>query len=461
VPDKSTWQLVAAAAAAAVTLTAAGSVLVDHHAQTSVKKITGTTAETPGLAWSLDAAEYLGRPFGDFSDPRSGSSFSSGTPGFILADDTLVTIAGVPTEGFALDDAVMIGVDPGSGTVRWEAPATSLQQCSEEPLGGKIYCFTMDDGYELVTYDIESGETARRSLAQPVFGLTTTSDTLFIAEGSLEENDVRVHAGSFDDISANWSRSFDISGGWEQMYGLDILTVTDGVGLVQTGSEMAQFDAETGGELWSSGDTCVSGARLKSGGVVTQVNTDCESYEATISEQLLRGPDGEVLATAQSSARQGPMLEHPSDSDAPILLGDSAYDRATGERLWSNTDLVTGADGTLGTVTAVVGDIVYLRDTSKEVETETGIDIRTGKQLWHNTTAQHFNPTAADGSMVVGNDGIALTAFDISTGKVVWTAPFTAIDPDPETFFTGGATEHYDDGWIHSSDRRMIGLTPL
>ena len=52
-------------------------------------------------------------------------------------------------------------------------------------------------------------------------------------------------------------------------------------------------------------------------------------------------------------------------------------------------------------------------------------------------------------------------AVDIGTGELAWTAPFVAIDPDPETFRSGGAMTPYDNGWILSSDRRMIGLTPL
>ena len=458
-PDKSTWSLIAAAAVAVVTVTAAGFVMVDHHTSPTTKKITGTTADTPGLAWSLDAAEYLGRPFADFSDPRDGSSYNSGTPGFVLAGDTLVTLAGVPTEGYELDDAVMIGVDAEDGTVRWQAPAADLQQCSGEPLDGKLYCFTMGEGYELVTYDIESGESARRPIEESVFGLTTTEDTLYVVEGNAEDNEVRVHSGTYDDVSANWTQSFDIGGVWEEVFGRDILTVTDGVGLVKTGIEMAQFNAQSGAELWKTDDYCLYAASLESGGVVMQANTDCEAYN-TVTEQLLRGPDGKVLATARSRVAQNPVLEDPSDTDGPIILGDAAYDRATGERLWANADLATDEQGSqYGAVTAVVGDVVYLRDPAKT--TASGIDLRTGRQLWQRNSEESFTPTAADGSVIVGEDRVALTALDVSTGRVVWMAPFAAIDADPETFASGGAVEAYGDGWIFSSDRRIIGLEPL
>ncbi|MFJ6095019.1 outer membrane protein assembly factor BamB family protein [Williamsia muralis] len=457
-PNRSTRALIAAAAAAVVTVTAAAAV-VANQGPTSVKKITGTNAEAPGLAWSLDAAEYLGRPFADFSDPRGGSSYMSGTPGFILAADTLVTLVGIPTDRYVLDEAAMIGIDPENGAVRWKAPAADLEQCSGQPIDGKIYCYAQADGHAIVTFDLKSGASERRSVEEYIFGLTTTADTLYIIEGSPEENDVRVHSGNFDDVSANWTQEFDIGGGWEDVFESDVLTVTDGVGLVRMGIDMAQFDADSGTLLWGSGESCVSSATLGSGGVVVQSDSGCGSGD-TESEQVLRGPDGKVLATSKSPEVQRPTFDHVTDADAPVLLGDSAYHRTTGERLWTNEDLV---DRESGTVTAVVGNIAYLRDTGNA--RAVGVDVRSGRQLWRVDGDQSLTPLTAGGGLLVGSGVVAgseaLMAVDIGTGEIVWTAPFVAIDPDPETFRSGRAMTPYDNGWIYSSDRRMIGLTPL
>ncbi|WP_030166372.1 MULTISPECIES: PQQ-binding-like beta-propeller repeat protein [Actinomycetes] len=457
-PNRSTWALIAAAAAAVVTVTAAA-VVVANQGQTSVKKITGTNEQAPGLAWSLDAAEYLGRPFADFSDPRGGSSYLSGTPGFILAADTLVTLVGIPTDRYVLDEAAMIGVDPESGAVRWQAPAADLEQCSDQPIDGKIYCYAQADGHAIVTFDLKSGASERRSVEEYIFGLTTTADTLYIIEGSPEENDVRVHSGNFDDVSANWTQEFDIGGGWEDVFESDVLTVTDGVGLVRMGIDMVQFDADSGSVLWGSGESCVSSAILESGGVVVQSNSGCGSgYTET--EQVLRGPDGKVLATSKSPEVQRPVFDHATDADAPVLLGDSAYDRTNGERLWTNPDLVAGQSGT---VTAVVGNTAYLSETANA--RAVGIDVRSGRQVWRVDGDQSLTPLTAGGGLLVGSGVVegsdALMAVDIGTGEMVWTAPFVAIDADPETFRSGRAMTPYDNGWILSSDRRMIGLTPL
>ena len=454
---KSTWTLLASAVAAVVTVTAA-TLVVSDQGPTSVKKITGTNEHTPGLAWSLDAAEYLGRPFADFSDPRGGSSYMSGTPGFILAANTLVTIVGIPTDRYVLEDAVMIGIDPENGAVRWKAPAEDLGQCSEQPIDEKIYCYATAGRSEIVTYDLKTGESERRLVEEYVFGLTTTADTLYIIEGSPEDGEVRVHSGNFDDVSANWTRSFDVEGGWEVL-DPGILTVTDGVGLVRMGVSMAQFDAGSGDLLRGSGESCVSSATLESGGVVIESNTDCGSATAE-SEQLLRSPDGKVLATTQSPGVQRPVVEHPTDAHVPVLLGDSAFDRTTGERLWTNPDLVAGQSGT---VTAVVGNIAYLSDPSNS--RAVGIDVRSGRQVWRTAGDGSFIPLSTSDGLLLGSglsDGSeALMAVDTGTGETVWTAPFVAIDADPETFRSGHALTPYDNGWIYSSDRRMIGLTPL
>ncbi|ETD32484.1 hypothetical protein W823_14250 [Williamsia sp. D3] len=457
-PNRSTRALIAAATAATVTVTAAAAV-VANQGPTSVKKITGTNEQAPGLAWSLDAAEYLGRPFADFSDPRGGSSYMSGTPGFILAADTLVTIVGIPTDRYVLDEAVMIGVDPENGSVRWRAPAADLEQCSAQPIDGKIYCYAQADGHAIVTYDLKSGTSERRSVEEYIFGLTTTADTLYIIEGSPEDGEVRVHSGGFDDVSANWTQSFDVSGGWEEVYQSGVLTVNDGVGLVRMGISMAQFDADSGNLLWGSGESCVSSATLESGGVVVQSNSGCGSGN-TETEQALRGPDGKVLATSQSAEVQRPVFDHVTDADAPILLGDSAYHRTTGERLWTNPDLVARQSGT---VTAVVGNTAYLSDTASSHAV--GIDVRSGRQLWRTDGDESLTPLTAGGGLLVGSGVVegseALMAVDIGTGEMVWTAPFAAIDADPETFRSGRAMTPYDNGWILSSDRRLIGLTPL
>ncbi len=461
-PARSTWTLVVAAAVAVVTVSAATVVWVDR-VPSSVKKITGTAAATPGLAWSLDPADRLGRPFAAFADPREGTAFAIGEPGMIRSGDTLLTVVGTPNEGTTLGDPVMIGIDATNGDVRWQAPAHDLVSCSDVPLHGKIYCHALRKNYELVTYDIDSGESVRRRVSENIFAITTTSDALYVAEGNVEEDDVRVHSGTFDDVSAHWTRRFDMGASYEEVYSSEALTVIDGVGLVRTGGDLAQFDAGSGVELWSNGSQCVETSTLLPGGFLVHADTGCQTA-GHATEQLLRSPDGTVIASSPNPTVQRPGYESTTDAD-PVLLGDSAYDRATGDRLWTNSDLISRDTNATGTVTAVVDGVVYLLDTNSKVRGESGIDLHTGKRLWHNVWDEYANatvsPDAYRDGLLAGSDGTALTAVDVTTGEVAWTAPFLAIDSDPEAFATGRALEPYGDGWIFSSDRRMIGLAPL
>ncbi|MBJ7291237.1 MAG: PQQ-binding-like beta-propeller repeat protein [Williamsia sp.] len=443
---------------AVVTVTAAVLVITGR-GPSGVKRITGTDGATPGLAWTLDAAKYLGRPFGQFSDPRGGASYRSGEPGLLLARNTLITIAATPTKEFELDDAVMLGIDPETGVVRWKSPARDLEQCSDTPIAGRLYCLASNDNgpRAIVTYDIKSGATARKPVKEFVFGIATSADTLYTVEGSPEENDVRVHSGTFDNVSANWTRGFDIGGGWEDVFTEDLLTVTDGVGLISIGGQVAEFDARSGAQRWLSNDFCSSSARLETGGVVVHSDNQCGSSE-TITGQSLRDRGGHVLMTTKSTIRQVGGVDNRTGADDPLIIGDAAFDRRTGTRLWTSRDLVSEEQDSQGTLTAVVGDIGYLRDGNLN---QTGIDLRNGKRLWRNPTVEYFTPRAAADGVVAGDDGTDLIAFDVRDGHRVWTAPFTAIDPNPETFSKGGAMKRYGDGWIYSSDRRMIGLAPL
>lgn len=461
-PARSTWTLIVAAVAAVVTVSAATVVWVDRVPAT-VQKITGTTAATPGLAWSLDPADRLGRPFAAFADPRAGTAYGVGEPGMIRSGDTLLTVVGTPNEGMTLGDPVMIGIDATNGQVRWQAPAHDLVSCSDVPLDGKIYCHALRKNHELVSYDIDSGESVRRRVSENIFAIRTTSDALYVAEGNVEEDDVRVHSGTFDDVSAHWTRRLDMGASYEEVYSSEALAVIDGVGLVRTGGDVAQFDATSGAELWTNGSRCVGTSSLLPGGFLVHADTGCRSA-GHATEQLLRDPDGKVIASSSAPTVQRPGYESTTDAD-PVLLGDSAYDRATGDRLWTNGDLISRDSNATGTVTAVVDGVVYLLDTNSRVRSESGIDLHTGKRLWHNVWDEYANATVSpddyrDG-LLAGSDGTALTAVDVTTGEVAWTAPFLAIDSDPEAFATGSALEPYGDGWIFSSDRRMIGLAPL
>ncbi|OZD58357.1 hypothetical protein CH263_24135 [Rhodococcus sp. 06-1059B-a] len=456
--DRSAWTLAAAAVFAAVTVTAAGVVLFQHTPPTA-KKITGTDDGTPGLAWSFDVATALDRPWAELVDPRAGVVFPNNAPSAIEVGDTLVSAAGVNRDGYSLEDPVMIGIDANTGELRWQTPAAAVSQCSDTPLDGKIVCYAAAEKYEIVTFDAESGDVERRPVDESVFAVAVADDTLYVVEGDAENYDVRVHAGTVDDLSATWVRQFEAGGGWEEIFSGAALSVRDGIGLVGTVWQSATFDARTGEELTGvEPDLCITSSRLVTGGVVVQNQVECTTYDSVT--EVLRAPEGQDLARVDSGAVHNPYVDSPTDATVPVVLGDSGFDRETGEKLWTYPPLIQDVGGqAVSALVAVIGDIGLLRDPA--TSSTSAIDLRTGEELWRRDEPSSLNPSGFSDSIAVGEDGEALLALDMRTGETLWRAPFDAIvDTDVDTSWWGTAIPRGED-WIYVSAGTVLGLTPL
>ncbi|WFR73165.1 hypothetical protein P9209_05105 [Prescottella defluvii] len=117
--------LLLAATTAVVAVTGAV-VVVAHAGGDGIRKITGTVDAAPGLGWSVDAAAMYGQSFAEFRDPRNGSEYDWGDPGFVYANGVVVSVVGVSDGGMSLRNPVMVGIDATSGEVRWQSPADDL-----------------------------------------------------------------------------------------------------------------------------------------------------------------------------------------------------------------------------------------------------------------------------------------------------------------------------------------------
>src|SRR5690349_12219383 len=120
--NRSTRSLVLAATTAVLTVAGAVAVVAttDH-----------TPAPTGGpRLWSLDAAETFGRAFAQFRSPTAATDLDVNSVGFIEAGDTIVTLVALPNPRTdALDEPTLIGVDAGSGKVRWRTRTGPLGGC--------------------------------------------------------------------------------------------------------------------------------------------------------------------------------------------------------------------------------------------------------------------------------------------------------------------------------------------
>ncbi len=467
--QRSTLALIAAAAAAVLTVSGAVAVVIDRaNAGPAVTAIPGTNANAPGVAWTLDAATVLGRPFAVFRSPLASSEFDTDSRGFIDGGDILVTKVGLPNQKTgSFDSPMMAGIDASTGSVRWRAPSGNLSGCAATPIANKGVCYNVSfaGSPTIATIDLENGEITRYPTDWTILGLAASDDTLFIVEGNPEDNDIRVRSGSPADPDRNWTQSFDIGDSWENMFG-QILAVQDGIGVLELSGDTIGFDPASGTPTWSrSIPDCSSSMRITLGGIALRTKNDCGIGAVVGSEAIDSG--GKVIATSNREAAHYLAIDEPLDESVPILIGDSAYDRRTGEKRWTSPDLVSTPDtprpdasflnATVGTAAAVVGNVALLMDSVGE--SQSALDLRTGQRLWRSAGPVPGPPAVYDGRSVIWANTDKLVARDPRTGDVSWEIPVEAIVAlDDRPFSNQGTISTSKDGLTYATERSIVSL---
>ncbi|WP_280236783.1 PQQ-binding-like beta-propeller repeat protein [Nocardia cyriacigeorgica] len=456
--------LVLAAVAAVVTSAGAVAVLTQPHDTT--RKITGTGDAAPGLAWSVDAAATYGEAFAEFRDPAYGTEYDLGGAGFIDAGDTLVTVIGVSGDDMALREPRMYGFDADTGEQRWQAPASDLGGCADVPVDGALICYTSVSAEEpaVIGYDLDSGAVTRTPVDWMVFAIAAVDDRVYLAEGDVESDDVRVHSGTLADPDAHWSRSFAMGTAWESLP-FDALDVTHGQGVFTLGADLAGFDLATGDPTWNAELNGCSRTTTTSDALLLRVTTECDGYRITGTDLLDR--TGRTLAATDRPGVHDLTLDLPTDDTIPVLIDDTAYDRRDGTVRWTSPDLVytapdsgEGAPAIRGAATAILGDIALLQDHA--AHTVSGLDLRTGQRLWRTDSDGFASARAWDTDIALLTDTIGFRALDPRTGETVWTAPFRAIDADPDALTDNGELTARSPGhFFFAAPRTMIALRPL
>jgi outer membrane protein assembly factor BamB len=457
---KSRTQLAIAGLVAVISVSAAAVVLVQDRT-TTIKRITDATPGAPGLAWVTDASAS-GLNGAMFSDPRGGSEYPWGV-GAIHIDDTLFTLAVVGGGDGPNTDAVMVAVDVDSGTVRWTAPAQDLATCADEPLDGAFVCqrvpYLPQPG--LVMYDIASGELRTAPSSPDVFAITVANDHLYTAEGNLEDADVRVHRGTLEHPDADWSAQVTVSGGWEDQYA-DRLKVDTEIGQFDISGQFTTFDAATGQEIWSTDvlDDCVIAQYRTTGDLAVATEFDCEGSSSDVTATRAYTASGDVLVSRPGPTEHYLVIDDPTDASVPVVLGDAAFDRTSGDQVWRSNLLTFDDPGDewnepriRGTLRAVVGEVgVLSRD-----DTTIGIDLRSGEELWR--TPERWSILGNDGDIVLTSESGQLHALEVRSGEQLWSAEFSKMIPDgaqPDTFIDGA-----DGSYILMSGSTLARLTPL
>ncbi|WP_072806437.1 outer membrane protein assembly factor BamB family protein [Rhodococcoides yunnanense] len=454
-------QLVIAGVVAVVTVSAAAVVLAQDRT-TTIKRITDASPGAPGLAWATEASAS-GLDGATFSDPRTGSIYPWGV-GVIRVEDVLLTLAVVPDGDGPNSDAVMLGIDSDTGEVKWTSPAGDFDACSEQTLDGNLVCSVPSYGENpgLVTFDVETGQSRHFDTAPYMFAATVANERLYVAEGDLEDADVQLHRGTLDDYDADWSTSLPVSAGWEDQYA-DQLKVGSDVGYFDLGGDFATFHAQSGAEIWTTDilDDCLISQYRTAGDLAVGSTFDCDASSSDVTGTIAFTRDGDVLATSSSPAQHYLSIDEPTDVTVPIVLGDKAFDRTTGDELWRSGLLVLDQEAdewnearTRGTLVAVVGDIGLLQLDERTV----AIDLRSGEQRWQ--ADEVWSTIARDGDAVLTTSGGSLIAVDVRTGEKLWSAEYSKMLPEEsssvDTYVGGG-----DGTFLLQSGSTLAQLAPL
>ncbi|OZD17807.1 hypothetical protein CH253_04300 [Rhodococcus sp. 06-156-3C] len=408
----------------------------------------------PHPDWTLTTSSVSDVPGAGFYDPVTAGELVFRSSGFIEAGDVLITLLGVESEyGFELSDSSFVAVDSTDGSVRWQTPAAGISGSASEAISGKIVChtnrFAGDSAF--VAVDVATGELTSTPTEWFVDMIGGINDRLYVVEGDIEGNDLRVHSGTPSDPSAYWTSQLTI-GGYGEDASMFVLSLDHGIGFVDTYSDAAIFDLATGFVPWqkTNYDDCVDADAALAGGIVIVQPVVCDEFEPVATEAL--DSTGRVFARTDGTATHHLVIDAP-DGSAPFLMGDSAYDRATGRTLWTSSSLV--AESGEGTAVAVVGETVLLSDGSEQKFA--ALDLRTGSELWSKEGA--FAPSARNGNVLAGLDGDVVTALDIETGEG-WTLPASLVG-DSQDLLSGDETVRTSDGrFVYASPAEIVALTP-
>lgn len=454
-------RLVLAGSVAAVSV-AAAVVVVTQDRTTTVERITDASPSAPGVAWTVDAS-VSGLDGARFADPRTGSMYSYSS-GSIRIDDHLLTFAVVEDFEGPSTEARLLSVDATSGALEWSVPALDLQSCAEQPVDNELVCITPSyaDDPSLITFDLVTGESRMHRNTADAFAMTVADGHVYTTSGNLEDGDVTLHRGTVDDLSADWTAPLQVSAGWEDDYA-NQLVIDDGTGHFDVGGGFSTFDAETGAQIWASDvlNDCFVGGYRTLGDVVVGTQLDCDSYE-TVGE-VAYSRTGDVLVDSTSTVSTMPAnltIDEPTDASVPFVLGDTAYDRTTGEIRWTSDRLVVdrpSGDGSeaqaYGTLHAVIGDVGVLSGDRSVV----GLDLRTGEQLWE---AEYFAPIGTDGEVLIAVRDADLVAVDLHSGEEVWTAPLENIR-EGERLSPESVVHGEDGARFLQSGSTIVALVPL
>lgn len=290
----------------------------------------------------------------------------------------------------------LVGVDVGSGRVRWRADV------------GGFYPYVRAEGDRVIFHTIDTGRGGTLSILDPLDGdrlvtISNSSSQPIGVNGSIVV--VEEFGGGADDAGRlvgydletgkeQWAR--DVIGGLATLVGdVAVVSTTDGIGL-------KAVDIETGKMLWKHDD------------LVGIDNDNTESHDVV----LAKSEDADRLIALDPRTGK----ERWSTAiDGPVAVMD--------RHVWSRetpttqvlTDIASGSRRTI-TVENVPSDPIIELGEIAIVQTDGGIsaiDLMSGETRWHQTAHPSLRARAVDDVIVVEWSG-GIVAYDLASGERRW-----------------------------------------
>ncbi|MCF8608643.1 PQQ-like beta-propeller repeat protein [Gordonia sp. HY285] len=330
----------------------------------------------------------------------------------------------------------IVRYDVVNGQPKWRAKLDYPASCTPTVRGRYLPCDSNEAGSSTLRYvDLENGAvTAPISTPNEITSVTPVdrSGTEFVvAVKGNRPGEMIVHRGTPTDIDSVWSATYRVtypdpplyvdSTGTHATLGFGSKPGESATFALDTGTQIPDPSAPSDPDLWAWSD------RTK----IRIVDRQRRTFEILDANGAVVGRGADAGNHSYISRLVGTAREDV------VLVGNTAYDASSGRRLWSDERLMRSdsdpLSGIQSAVTAIVDDTVILdlRD-DYPAGSLIGLDLTTGKQLWHRDYQSMPVQMFLDGTRWVSIIDDELQSFDTRTGRQVWSVdyPHTPTDHD-------------------------------
>jgi len=366
-----------------------------------------TLREQPGDRWLFDPADVL---------PGSTVGWEP-----LFLDDVIV--ATLTTEDY--EDRAVVGLGAETGNVLWSKTDDEIGEwCSVVDEGNGLVCARADDsGLDLV--DPETGDAGIGYTIDDPWWANSIGSTLYVGSRlrGRYDYDTRLTALDLSTFDEQWTVDLNPGGGSED-YGSTEVQSARGELYLQTGPSGWRLSPPSGQILSSFGmdleETLAEGYIIEYGPAV-------ESWDRSVA---IEG-QGSIWSGATSDV-----------IDGRIGIGDTLYDVATGQVIWSAPDLAGYDLDSVSWSWAPGNDYIFANDPYDDYGDSAGttlIDAATGEDLWHTEDSlSYYDSVLTDDAVasVTGEYTNALAVRDLDDGDTAWSASLEDLNPDFDEYVT-------------------------